>query len=100
MRILILDDDPGMAELMAEVVRKFGWDAMVTLHAAQFQLQFSSNGTDAIMLDLHLGGEDGIAQLRFLDNVRFRGPVILVSGFDKRVLEMARNLGQAAGLSI
>jgi CheY-like chemotaxis protein len=43
---------------------------------------------------------DGIELIRFLANRDYRGPVLIVSGFDRRVLESAFRLGEALGLTM
>jgi hypothetical protein len=43
---------------------------------------------------------DGVEYLRFLSDHGFKGPVLIVSGFDRRVLESAFRLGSALGLSM
>jgi CheY-like chemotaxis protein len=41
---------------------------------------------------------DGVELLRFLAEKKYRAPVLIVSGFDRRVLESAFRLGEALGL--
>jgi hypothetical protein len=43
---------------------------------------------------------DGVELLRFLADEDFRAPVLIVSGFDRRVLESAFRLGEALGLNM
>ena len=43
---------------------------------------------------------DGIELLRFLAEQDFKAPVLIVSGFDRRVLESAFRLGEALGLNM
>jgi CheY-like chemotaxis protein len=53
-----------------------------------------------VALDLGMPGMDGIELLRFLADQDFRSPVLIVSGFDRRVLESAFRLGEALGLTM
>ena len=53
-----------------------------------------------VALDLGMPGMDGVELLRFLADQRYRGPVLIVSGFDRRVLESAFRLGEALGLNM
>ena len=41
---------------------------------------------------------DGVELLRFLADEGFRAPVLIISGFDRRVLDSAFRLGAALGL--
>jgi len=45
-------------------------------------------------------GMDGVELLRFLAEQDFQSPVLIVSGFDRRVLESAFRLGEALGLTM
>ena len=53
-----------------------------------------------VALDLGMPGMDGVELLRFLANQDYRSPVLIVSGFDRRVLESAFRLGEALGLTM
>jgi CheY-like chemotaxis protein len=53
-----------------------------------------------VALDLGMPGMDGIELLRFLADQDYKAPVLIVSGFDRRVLESAFRLGEALGLSM
>ena len=43
---------------------------------------------------------DGVELLRFLAENDFRAPVLIISGFDQRVLDSAFRLGEALGLTM
>ena len=43
---------------------------------------------------------DGVELLRFLADSDYRSPVLIISGFDRRVLDSAFRLGEALGLSM
>jgi hypothetical protein len=43
---------------------------------------------------------DGVELTRFLADQKYRGPVLIVSGFDRRVLESAFRLGATLGLNM
>ena len=45
-------------------------------------------------------GMDGVELLRFLAEVNIWAPVLIISGFDRRVLESAFRLGEALGLAM
>lgn len=55
---------------------------------------------DVIVLDLSLPDTDGIELLRFLGTTKCRAQILIISGFDSRVLETAGRLGSALGLRI
>ena len=100
MHVLIFDDDPRIAGFLATVATRRGWTADVAAREAEFHGMFGTRRPDAIMLDLQLADSDGIEQLRFLHREGFTGAVTLISGFDPRVLESARRVGDALGLTV
>jgi CheY-like chemotaxis protein len=53
-----------------------------------------------VALDLGMPGMDGVELLRFLSGEDYRAPVLIVSGFDRRVLDSAFRLGEALGLEM
>jgi len=53
-----------------------------------------------VALDLGMPGMDGVELIRFLAEQDFRSPVLIVSGFDRRVLDSAFRLGEALGLNM
>jgi CheY-like chemotaxis protein len=53
-----------------------------------------------VAVDLGMPGMDGVELLRFLAEHEYENPVLIVSGFDRRVLESAFRLGEALGLNM
>ncbi|HEX3895506.1 MAG TPA: EAL domain-containing response regulator [Rudaea sp.] len=100
MFLIVLDDESRIASLIATLARERGWSAAVAISDTEFQKLYSANVPDAIMLDLRLGASDGIEQLRFLQAARYRGAIVLMSGFDPRVLASAQQVGRSLGLRI
>jgi len=100
MRLLVLDDERGIATLIATVARDRGWTVDTAVTVREFRAQFAAHCPDAITLDLQLGTGDGIEELRFLREAQYRGAIVLMSGFDARVLASARQRGETLGLSI
>ena len=99
-RLLVIDDEPALAEFVAHAARACGFKPVLTLDDTQFKREFESGRPDAAVLDLGMPGMDGVELLRFLAEQEFRSPVLIVSGFDRRVLESAFRLGEALGLTM
>lgn len=100
MRLVILDDDRATTEFLASVARRRGWDVATVTQQAEFRGVISTSPTDAILLDLQLGESDGIEELRYLSDVGYLGAIVLMSGFDARVLASAHEIGNSLGLHI
>lgn len=97
-RLLLIDDEPQLGEYVAHVAEECGFAAEVTTNDTQFRRSFLSRRPDMVSIDLGMPGMDGIELLRFLSDQKFGAPVLIVSGFDRRVLESAFRLGEALGL--
>jgi DNA-binding response OmpR family regulator len=99
-RILVIDDEPQIGELIASVARTCGYRVEAEVRPAAFRDSYRTLAPDLVMVDLQIPETDGIELLRFLAEQNCRAPVLIMSGFDARVLESARRLGVARGLRI
>jgi EAL domain-containing protein (putative c-di-GMP-specific phosphodiesterase class I)/DNA-binding NarL/FixJ family response regulator len=100
MRALIFDDEDAVGRLIVRTANMAGIDAVSVVDAASFAAQLQGDPPHVVLLDLQLGATDGVAQLRVLAEHNFTGAIVLMSGFDGRVLGSARTLGQSLGLKI
>jgi DNA-binding response OmpR family regulator len=99
-RLLLIDDEPALADFLANAARESGFEPVITSQDRQFRDEFLANRPNMVALDLGMPGMDGVELLRFLADQDYRSPVLIVSGFDRRVLESAFRLGVALGLSM
>ena len=100
MRVLVFDDDPAIGRLVCRVACMAGLDAVCVSDAPSFHQQLEEQPPQLVLLDLQLGNTDGIEQLRFLAEQNYRGSLILMSGFDPRVLDTAGSLARSLNLSL
>ncbi len=99
-RLLLIDDEPALAEFLAQAARDSGFDPVITALDQEFRDSFLADRPDMVALDLGMPGMDGVELIRFLADQDYEAPVLIVSGFDRRVLESAFRLGEALGLSM
>src|SRR5206468_4266345 len=99
-RLLLIDDEPALADFLANAARACGFDPIVTARDQEFRAALIANRPEMVALDLGMPGADGVELTRFLSEQKYRGPVLIVSGFDRRVLESAFRLGEALGLNM
>ena len=99
-RLLLIDDEPQLAAFVANAARMCGFDPMSTDRDDDFRGRFVDDRPEMVALDLGMPGMDGVELLRFLADQGFGGPVLIISGFDRRVLESAFRLGEALGLKM
>jgi DNA-binding response OmpR family regulator len=85
---------------LANAARACGFDPIITERDEQFREAFIASRPEMVALDLGMPGMDGVELTRFLAAQNYRGPVLIVSGFDRRVLESAFRLGETLGLNM
>jgi EAL domain-containing protein (putative c-di-GMP-specific phosphodiesterase class I)/DNA-binding CsgD family transcriptional regulator len=99
-RLLVFDDDAAIGRLAVRVAAMSDMDATAVTDAAAFAQRLRSHPPQIVLLDLQLGETDGVEQLRRLAEWQYRGALVLMSGFDARVLSTARALGESLGLKV
>jgi len=99
-RLLLIDDEPALADYLANAARASGFEPIVTALDQEFRDAFVASRPEMVAVDLGMPGMDGVELTRFLAEQDYRGPVLIVSGFDRRVLESAFRLGEALGLNM
>jgi EAL domain-containing protein (putative c-di-GMP-specific phosphodiesterase class I) len=100
MRVLAFDDDAAVGRLVVRVATLAGMEATAVTEAEAFGQSLRTDPPQLVVLDLQLGDTDGVEQLRLLAKQHYSGAVVLMSGFDARVLGTARALGQSLGLKV
>lgn len=65
-RIIIVDDDPGLRELLTEFLVDHGLRAEAAENGAGLRARLSQRPCDLIVLDMMMPGEDGLSVLRSL----------------------------------
>ena len=77
--VLVVDDDSLMRELIAEYVAANGFRVSLAQDGAEMAQQLKEGVVDLVLLDLRLGGEDG---MQLAQSLRQDGemPVIIVTG--------------------
>lgn len=103
MKVLVLDDEPFMLSLLSHVLGSLGFKQVLTRDnglEALTSVQDESGPPDVILLDLNMPGMDGVEFIRRLVECDFLGSLILVSGEDERVLQMAEKLVKAHRITV
>jgi DNA-binding response OmpR family regulator len=99
-RLLLIDDEPTLAEFLASAAEESGFEPVITENDEEFRAAFLDQVPQMVALDLGMPGMDGVELIRFLADQNYDSPVLIVSGFDRRVLESAFRLGEALGLTM
>jgi CheY-like chemotaxis protein len=100
-RVLVLDDDPFMLEMLKDMLHTIGVREVYTEASARHALStLAEQGPDVLVCDLALPDMDGIEFLQVAAERGFRGGVILLSGMDSGVRDAAGELARALGLRV
>ena len=100
MRMLVIDDEEDICEIIAEVGARHGMDVQTISNPDRVPATLESFKPEFIMLDLMMPGTDGVELLRLLSDHAKNARICLISGSDARVLNSARRLGSAHGLDV
>lgn len=98
--LLLIDDEPAFGRFIAHAAEVGGYQAHLTISAEPFMAQYRALRPDVVAIDLQMPHVDGVQLLRFLSEEKCTAPVIVVSGFDRRVLDSSMRLGTALGLNM
>ena len=74
-RILVVDDDPGIREVLTEYLGQHGYAAEGAATAAEMDRAIAARPPDLIVLDLMMPGEDGLSVCR---RIAGKGPPIVM----------------------
>lgn len=94
MRILVVDDEPSVAEVVAEAIRARGDGALVALDGNEALDILDATPVDGVFLDLVMPGMNGLAVLARIRSRHPGIPVVILSGHaDDRQAREALDLG-------
>jgi EAL domain-containing protein (putative c-di-GMP-specific phosphodiesterase class I)/CheY-like chemotaxis protein len=99
-RLLVLDDDPVMREIIAILAERDGFETRMTGSAREFFSEFHQWRPTHITIDLVMPGEDGIQILRELETAACHAAIVIISSMNLKVLESAKRVAIERGLNI
>ncbi|HEX4714736.1 MAG TPA: response regulator [Ktedonobacteraceae bacterium] len=80
-KILIMDDDPTIAELLREALADEGYETHMTTQSLRFFDAVTEVQPNLILLDLMMQYLDGRDELKLMEMGSFNIPVIVVTAF-------------------
>jgi len=93
-RILVVDDDPRVRDLLNRYLTQEGFEVLLAEDAAALQRLHGKEPADLIILDLILPGEDGLSACRKLRGAGDTTPVIMLTA---KAEEVDRVVGLEVG---
>jgi DNA-binding response OmpR family regulator len=80
-KILVMDDDPTIADLLREALADEGYETYMTTQSLRFYDALREHKPDLILLDLMMQYLDGRDELKLMEMADHKAPVIVVTAF-------------------
>ena len=101
--VLIVDDDDFALESMREALAPLMLGSVATAadgFAALRHIKSCAQPPDVLICDVYMPNMDGLEFLDQLAQMHFKGGVIVVSGLNIEMLDMARQIAMGSGLQV
>lgn len=99
-RVLIIDDDRGLAETLSETLERVGYDCTVATSGTEGSRRIDNDEWDVILTDLKMADVDGLTILRKAREAQPDAEVIMISGYgDIKTAVEAMQLGASTYLT-
>lgn len=98
--LIVIDDEADFADFVARVAISVGITAKATITPQAFLTEIGKGWPTIMVIDLQMPEIDGIELLRILGERRCPSKIVIASGMDARVIDMARRLGMEYSLTI
>jgi len=79
-KILIIDDEPGIRDLLDTLLRRKGYDVVVAGNGPEGLKVFRRERPNVVVLDLKMPGMDGLTVLQQVRSLTPRQPVVILTG--------------------
>jgi CheY-like chemotaxis protein len=99
-RLIAIDDNLDSAELVARIARKCGYEARAVTQINGLSELISEWKPTVLSLDLGMPEEDGVSALARLQDSGFSGSLVIVSGQDRALRQIAQRLADARGINV
>ncbi|MGZ5580744.1 MAG: EAL domain-containing protein [Methylobacter sp.] len=101
--VLVVDDDPVARRQITVLLCSLGIHEVLTVEGAEaalIEIARADSRIDLLIIDLNMPGMDGIEFLRHLAERSYRGDMIISSGVDERLLQIAAEMVRAKGMNL
>lgn len=97
----VLDDDPDVVVTLSLQLRTLGIEAHCHARPEALLAELPTLSPRLLILDLELGhSDDGIDVLRRLAECDYAGAVLLLSGVETKIIQIAERVGRSLGLNM
>jgi DNA-binding response OmpR family regulator len=99
-RVLIVDDEPGVARIIEFAAQQLGLDALSINSSEEFERAVEAIRPTIIFLDIAMPGRDGLELIACLAAGKYPGKVVVMSGSDPRYIQMSSTIARTRGLAV
>jgi two-component system response regulator (stage 0 sporulation protein F) len=93
-KILVVDDDSAICAVLKEFLTKKGYDVAIAPNGEEALRLFKSVKPMLVLLDINLGGMDGLVVLKHIREIDQNvGVIMMTSVDDQRAFEDAKSMG-------
>lgn len=88
--VLIVDDSLAICEVLHAMLKDYGVDNVNYCHSGEdalLRVERDPARYDALFIDLHMDGMDGLELMHKLHDLRYRGGVVVMSALEKKILD-------------
>lgn len=100
-RVLVIEDNLPFANVTCEFLQQEGMETTIAANTAEALAAMGKRQPHIVLLDIHLGGEDGLTFLPGLKKLYPSVPVVVLTGlgYDTAMIKMAIDNGAATYFS-
>jgi FixJ family two-component response regulator len=97
-RLLIVDDEPGIAQIIEVVARELDFDVLAIHNTDQFEKALEDCKPTVIFLDISMPRRDGLELVGLLSARNYPGKIVIMSGTDPVYIQMTETIAKTRGL--
>ncbi len=94
--VLVVDDDPAFCRSLGDALAAHSFEVSLAQTPQEAVRRFAKVPRGAVLLDMKLNGEDGLAVLQRLKRLNPNATVLLMTGYSELVDDMRRGLELSA----
>ena len=99
-RLLVIDDANIHRMILCRIGEKVGFEAVGAASFDEAAKLLRESQFDCITLDLSLGERAGVEVLHLLSVIKYKGPIIIISGAEQTVCEETLKIGKSLNLNL
>lgn len=99
-KILIVDDEPDMAEFISDVVEGEDLESIISNSAKEALKHLDEKEISGIFMDVVMPDMDGIELIQAIAKTGKVIPTVIMSGYNAMYLDTAKSIGEVVGLPI